>query len=692
MPAFYNSDTMMNNHNNEVVPAVLVSSLTTKIAEGAELTSEDLRSADELLKQQRNNDHHGSNHDDDDVSFYVPQLDRKFLHSWNSNQPQLIRYTGMVQNMLEPEYYVSTFDGKSTHFRDVPVVTGNDGMEQEIDLSSNLAERVPHMIVPIPFISDWMASSVSKSKFSATSTTATSPVAAFATEAIKIPESPPQQQEEAMNNKKRDREDNNFEDSSKSDTSSSKPRTENGNDLNSMDCCDGDDEDDNAVLQGQELDWWPQGCMGSAKDQCPVLAKLYYDLTQDLCGNSKRKLRLNDMVEFVGILSMDPWEADFASLQQNDNDAVFFSFGTTPPPPPSRLPRVHVLSYKIVDMDTFGRSHCISQHQLKQQHEEVVMDYGEQPSIIMESPPTTPSTAPLKDIATSVFKDPVLAEAICMTLLSKAQRESAGSMQRVSALQHAVGCLSLQISANHDTSKQVYQQLSMTLQEICPNLATVDLSKQRKNDGTLFPASFNGRLGPTPWQLPRGSTLLIHWGNDTCLSSPQDKECLYDLVRQHRMSYTFDGGMQVPFDADYRIIVVTSNRNNDTRLPCSIKMELSEDLELPSIMDDEQHQLLSQFRMSLAEARFWGNNIGFFSSPQEVLKKAEQYFLDARAKARTNNTVPPQEEDFHRWLTLTRLQARSQARGKFGCASANMQDWERAVSLEVAVTSTNAGA
>ena len=218
--------------------------------------------------------------------------------------------------------------------------------------------------------------------------------------------------------------------------------------------------------------------------------------------------------------------------------------------------------------------------------------------------------------------------------------------------------------------------------------------------GSLFPSSCNGRLGVTPLQLPRGSTLLIHWGNNTNLSS-HEKECLDDLVSQHRLSYTFDGGMQVPFDADYRIIVVKSCQNRN-ELPCSLKMELSIDMELMETMeisctdggqdhhtaDNSSTMLLSQFRLALAECRFWGNNIGF--QGEGVLKEAEEYFLQERAKARVENasSAPPQEDDFHRWLTLTRLQARSHARGKHGSAAATLNDWQAAVALDGAVVSS----
>jgi hypothetical protein len=55
-------------------------------------------------------------------------------------------------------------------------------------------------------------------------------------------------------------------------------------------------------------------------------------------------------------------------------------------------------------------------------------------------------------------------------------------------------------------------------------------------------------------------------------------------------------------------------------------------------------------------------------------------------QARKGDAELPQEEDFHRWLTLTRLQARSQRQ-----SWARIQDWERALVLDDAIQATTKG-
>jgi hypothetical protein len=66
-----------------------------------------------------------------------------------------------------------------------------------------------------------------------------------------------------------------------------------------------------------------------------------------------------------------------------------------------------------------------------------------------------------------------------------------------------------------------------------------------------------------------------------------------------------------------------------------------------------------------------------------VLDKAQQDFIQRRATARNTNRPAVTERDFHRWLTLTRLQARSrQAR------MAEVEDWSLALTLDDAMVAS----
>ena len=169
----------------------------------------------------------------------------------------------------------------------------------------------------------------------------------------------------------------------------------------------------------------------------------------------------------------------------------------------------------------------------------------------------------------------------------------------------------------------------------------------------------------SPWQLPRGAVVLIHL-DETCQSNT---ELLSELVSQHRLPYVFDGGMRVPFEGDYRMIVVTSSSTK--KLPASLHLTTG-------AVDVATRADLSAVRQSYSQKPT--SNIGL---ADELKEKAQNDFLQRRTDARKLEIPLPQEEDFHRWLTLTRLQARSR-----GSKIATTQDWERALILDDAMQQT----
>lgn len=487
--------------------ANLVADIIAKITQGEEISPDDFHALDILLLSGDNDSQ-------------VPYLDRSFLQHAPASRPQIVRHLGMVQNMLDPEYYVSNCGGKSTHFRDSPVTTDIP----EIDLASNLAERTPLMVVPIPFTTDWFANRLRSSHSSyactcsTTGTDATSDMSATAT----IPESP-----EALVNRKRDR------DSPEEHNYKSKQRVQN-DDPSRMEC---DNDRDNQERSCDSIpDWWPAGCMGSDPDACAVLAKLYYDQCSST-KNFKRKLRLNDLVEMVGVFSMDPWEAEFST----EDDF----FGAVPPPP-SRLPRLHVLTYRILELDSMTPTM-----------------FGDSKTTGYESKQLPDPNTNALDLLTDTLKNPLLAETLLMGLHSTAERQEIKNQEQETSLemqrapQHAVGCASLQLSTSN--SKALFDHLEGIIKGICPVMVSIDLSQHRisspsKEDSldsqhTITPPSYiNGRLNPNCLQLPKGSTILVHV-DDSCR---MNIDLLVELVSQHRIAYVFDGGMNVPFDADYR--------------------------------------------------------------------------------------------------------------------------------------------
>jgi len=174
-------------------------------------------------------------------------------------------------------------------------------------------------------------------------------------------------------------------------------------------------KENDGSINNLTIDWWPAGSCGTQSEHCPVLAKMCYDQlllssshkqneiteeqieeveTEDsnlqsqttigTCQQQQQKrvpLKLNDIVSLVAVLSMNPWEANFSGQRPSscsnssksmmggddgieidnhgysvgDSGDGLYSTTTSIPPPPSRLPRLHVLSYKQFDLDVLAQ-------------------------------------------------------------------------------------------------------------------------------------------------------------------------------------------------------------------------------------------------------------------------------------------------------------------------------------------------
>ena len=113
-------------------------------------------------------------------------------------------------------------------------------------------------------------------------------------------------------------------------------------------------------------------------------------------------------------------------------------------------------------------------------------------------------------------------------------------------------------------------------------------------------------------------------------------------------------------------------------------------LSAPAYDKDTGHELSSgiakRIRAYLAKCRasnenFERNNIGL---SRDLLLQAEKDFVKLRVASRENQDAEIGEEDFHRWLTMTRLQARSRigVSENPAAAVASLADWTAALELD----------
>ena len=273
--------------------------------------------------------------------------------------------------------------------------------------------------------------------------------------------------------------------------------------------------------------------------------------------------------------------------------------------------------------------------------------------------------------------DPVTASAIWMLLQSQAERRHDDDNNHhhnaiVTPHETLLGCASLQVHFQNSSShlSHVATTWAAVLQQLVPLVRVVDLSE------LTAPYQSSGRLHPNVLQLPAGSVLIVTCPNSSgqqpeWSSLKQQRQTLQSLCQGHRLPYCFDGGCRIAFEADYRILVLTSGSEPLFDFGCTLQVHCGP----PRAVSAAPPQLARHLRRHLAQGRALGN----VSVPPAVLERAQHDFLQRRA----TNRAATGEREFHQWLTLTRLHARSRA-----VTEATPDDWEAALHLHQALRAT----
>jgi hypothetical protein len=546
------------------------------------------------------------------VQNHIPLLSQDCLES-NLQAGSLVRVRGQVQDMMEEEYYPTTVQ-----------TTARQGMHSRIG-TTDLAERTPLVVVPVPFVTPWFRD-------------------------VFYERAPPEHRP------KRARLDENENQNSSINSSN-----------NQMDC-DGDGEHENT---NENTEWWPADRMKSDPQQVPVFAKLYYDLYGPQPQEVRpTRLRLNEVVELIGILEHEDTTKTSGSNAPGDFDVVMGAEWEDEGAAavPSHIPRLHVVWYSHVDMD-------------------------------LDSTPSLPKpimsenrVAPVQALSQALSIPETPAAAIWMTMLSMAEREKLAESDTWAPVQTpnetTLGCASLgMILPSHEACAAFSGVLYSVLSQVAPVVHFLDMTNDSLKE-MRAPCKIQGRLAPTPLQLPKGSTLIIN------VSSVQPGrlssevvvtfQALRHLSQGHNLPYRFDGGIKIPFEADLRVIVLSTHASNKL-LACTLQVQCDYN-QAPDPAQSPSVATLPAVRDVLTLIRGKGQTLSpapNIALSAAVLDKAQQDFIQRRATARNTNRPAVTERDFHRWLTLTRLQARSrQAR------MAEVEDWSLALTLDDAMVAS----
>lgn len=610
-----------------------------------------------------------------------------------------MRYVGMVQDMLETEYYVSEVNGIKTHYRDA--LLDEEAHENDMDIAHKLAERQPLVVVPIPFSSQWL---LEQPQYSSSTNAAANDV--------KI--NPSVMHECSVKNNSNKRQVQDVTDPPTKRKALSTPDTSLEDDSTMEEDATPPNTTSNAPPQS---DWWPAGCMQSDPNHCPVLAKLYYEQQEEEESN---RLCLNEVVELVGVLSLDPMDADFSQQQSGAMPAPdewndVHDFGCMTLPPPSLLPRLHVLCYNRVNLERAAPLESTGTTNVEETSNNQQDDDDDDRGFAIQV------------LAKHVFSgNQDAAEALLMACMSMAERQEVSQGTWVPTKtpnETTLGCASLNlVLSSQESCSKMSNRLQQILSQILPIVGSVDLSREKLGKTVVSPAKDeSGRLAPqSPLQLPKGSALII---NESTLTegriearAEETLRVLHSLTHGHSIPYRFEGMMSYQFEADYRVIVVsksTGGGEGSKLLPCSLTMKLPdevlamEDASTPVMLSEEECE---RIRTYLAKCRCKPNEKEVFNVPlpKALLEQAQTDFIEKRVEHRKKaeerkrmqamavdgaaiqleSTEPAEigEADFHRWLTVARLEARSRIPEGSPEAVAN-QTWADTLRLDEAMRS-----
>ncbi|XP_045190600.2 mini-chromosome maintenance complex-binding protein-like isoform X2 [Mercenaria mercenaria] len=259
---------------------------------------------------------------------WVPSLNDSSLHNLKANS--LVRYRCMIQDMYDPEFYLGKYEVKDTATGNTFMRSGKYkdiaecGANQTIDMDSRnnvTMDRMTLYCVPVPGEAEWVKQSYADmSKVKTHSYPSTSTTRARGKRNL---EDETEVSEEPMESQCPDAESKNGDNGAISmETEEEKSKRQ-----QTARKVDG-------LCEKPDLNFPLPGEKGPA-----CLVKVYDDID---------KFKVNDIVEFVGVLSVDPSLARFQN-DREEGDSVINVVEETPEemnahaPPPSLVPRLHAV-------------------------------------------------------------------------------------------------------------------------------------------------------------------------------------------------------------------------------------------------------------------------------------------------------------------------------------------------------------
>ena len=384
-------------------------------------------------------------------------------------------------------------------------------------------------------------------------------------------------------------------------------------------------------------------------------------------------------------------------------------------PPPSLLPRLHVLKYNTLNLDDLifdavsdsgdgdgdGNDNGVNEESALTLALEGVLKSEGKENVNSDSDSDSERQLLIDTFAKYIFEgDKTASEALLMALLSAAERDHRYGNKAIQMPSGAtLGCGSINfVLSDRESCNKLQERLRDVLTMIAPVVASVNLSlsalnglemniNMNSNESIISPRkSASNRLGPSVLQLPRASCLLINQAKllegRVNHSGERALTSLKKITTTHNVPYQFDQ-MEIDFEADHRVIVISSNERSASGevgsklLPCSMTIKLNlQGMAQDSTMDDIiPPAVISRIRRYISKCRSPHKSVAM---PKVMLERSQNDFIKWRKNGLPGFGRDIEEHDFHRWLLLTRLQARS----RNGAFKADLKDWKNAIRLD----------
>ncbi|GAM18325.1 hypothetical protein SAMD00019534_015000 [Acytostelium subglobosum LB1] len=530
----------------------------------------------------------------------------------DANIGRLVRVRCMVQDIFDPQYYLGLYRLKNRSTNQLRYDTGafkngNISMEpgEEFDQSFNdvTFERNMYYCVPVPCTNKW----TNKLTLSTPKSTSVS--------------TPPNKNKRPLEDYDNDDEVD-METQKKVEDSAVPSKHIKVAQQQQEEECMYEKDTDLKKIQNFPLPMDP-----NIVNQSPFVV-MVYDV------NSQNYLKMNEIVEFVGVVSKFSVPETHTTPSELDKlmpmmDIVDDQTATIPE---SIAPRLHAISYRVLDQYMYPTQTQLPFSNAQQQ----------------QRPPQPPQQELqqtrrelVQYIQQHLLGDQLAAEYLLCHLLSKVYLKTAGLI---------LGNFPLNLLLPENLDNSLPEEINKLVASLVVRSHMLAVTVDNLNDGDLIPYKDydKNRIVSGLLQLPKNTHLIV---NETCLAEGQlykqgvrNLSALKDIVLNQKVEYDFKYH-PIEVDTDIQMLILSHGKSLTPGL-CQVVMVPDQESMNDGLKVDEM--MLDKFRTYLNSLMNWKLE----ASSETVTKMIEEDFVSTRQK---DESTP--QEIFHYWLTTARLLA-----------------------------------